>query len=92
VTMRNLQPLKSFNAEVVQKPLSGLLTNLNREVEKSLKQAIEVRDLDAERGWSLLFMILRLATSSYESVCFLLVSAQDDPQDPKSSCGHNSAP
>jgi hypothetical protein len=80
MTMRNLQPLKSFNAEVVQKPLNGLLTNLNREVERSLKQAIEVGDLDSERRWSLLFMILRLASNSYESVCFLLVSAQDDPK------------
>jgi hypothetical protein len=78
--MRKLQPLKEFNAEVVQKPLNGLLTNLSREVERSLKQSIEVRNPEAERHWSLLYMMLRLAASSYESVCFLLVSAQDDPK------------
>jgi hypothetical protein len=28
----NLNPLTEFNAEIVQKPLNGLLTNLNREI------------------------------------------------------------
>jgi len=78
--MRSLQPLRSFNAEIVQKPLTGLLTNLNRELERSLKQAIKTRDLEKERQWSLLSMILRLASTSYETVYFLIVSAQDDPE------------
>jgi hypothetical protein len=80
MTTRKLQPLKEFNAEVVQKPLNGLLTNVSREVERSLKQAMKARNLESERLWSLLFMMLRLATCSYESVSFLLVSAQDDPK------------
>jgi len=80
VTTGTLSPLSEFNAEVVQKPLNGLLTNVNREIERSLKQAIEARNHEKERHLSLLSMMLRLASSSYESICFLLVSAQDDPK------------
>ena len=80
MTTRRFQPLKVFNAEVVQKPLDGLLINVSREVERSLKTAIEARNPETERHWSLLLMILRLAARSYESVCFLLLSAQDDPK------------
>jgi len=64
----------------VQKPLNGLLTNLSREVARTLKRAIEARNPEAERHWSLLFMMLRLAASCYKSVCFLLISARDDPK------------
>lgn len=76
----NLQPLAEFNAEVVQKPLNGLLTNVSREIERSLKGAIEAQDRVKERHFSLLLMMIRLAISSYESVCHLVVSAQDDPK------------
>jgi hypothetical protein len=80
VNTTSLPPLTEFNAEVVQRPLNGLLTNVNREIERSLKQAIEARDLEKERHLSLLLMMVRLASSSYESACHLLVSAQDDPK------------
>jgi hypothetical protein len=75
-----LKPLTQFNAEVVQTPLKGLLTNISRELERSLQQAMESRSAVAERHWSLLLIMLRVALNSYEAICFLLVSAEKDPE------------
>jgi hypothetical protein len=62
----------------VQKPLSGLLFNTEREVEKRLKEATLLQDKETERRLSLLFMMLRFTINSYKAVCFLL--AGDSPK------------
>ena len=62
--VRKLQPVEEFNAEIVQKPLAGLLFNAEREVEKRLKQAPRLQDKETERRLSLLFMMLRFTINS----------------------------
>ena len=42
-----LPPLKEFDAEPVQTRLRGLLINVDRDLERKLKQAMESRDRDA---------------------------------------------
>jgi hypothetical protein len=76
--IRKLQPLEEFNAEIVQKPLAGLLFNVEREIEKRLKEATRRQDKETERRLSLLFMMLRFTINSYKAVCFLLTG--DSPK------------
>lgn len=76
--IRKLQPLEEFNAEIVQKPLEGLLFNMERELEKRLKEATRLQDKETERRLSLLFMMIRFTVNSYKAVCFLLTG--DSPK------------
>jgi hypothetical protein len=71
-----LKPLTKFEAKVVQKPLNGLLFNIDRELEKKLRQSQRERDIDGERVTSLFLMMLRFTVNSYETVRFL--NTKDD--------------
>lgn len=73
---QELKPLTKFDAKVVQKPLNGLLFNIDRELEKKLRNAQRARDIDAERVNSLFLMLLRFTVNSYETVRFL--NTKDD--------------
>lgn len=71
-----LKPLTKFDAKVVQKPLQGLLFNIDRELETKVREAQYARDIDAERVGSLFLMMLRFTINSYETVRFL--NTKDD--------------
>lgn len=75
-----LPPLKEFDAEPVQTRLRGLLINVDRDLERKLKQAMESRDRDAERRFSLLIIMVRLTTNSYDAIIFLLTDLTDNPK------------
>jgi hypothetical protein len=76
--VKNRKPLGVFDASIVQPKLSGFLSNVSRELEKRLISSIELHDSEGERHQSLLLIMLRLAIKSYETICFLLVSAGQD--------------
>lgn len=80
MTKNKVQPLTVFNAEVVQKPLRGLLMNIDRVLEKKMKEAIAAGNRDDERRFSLLLIMLRVTFNSYEAVCFLLNTEEKDPK------------
>ena len=80
MTQQKLAPLEEFNAEIVQKPLRGLLVNMDVELERRLKAASESRDSEAERRLSLLLLMLRFTSNSYEAICFLLSTEDDSPK------------
>ena len=59
-------PLEEYNAEIVQVPLRGLLTNMDRacELESRLKTADQSHDREAEHSLSLLLIMLRFTSNS----------------------------
>jgi hypothetical protein len=77
---RKLAPLVDFNAQLVQKPLQGLLFNIDREMERNLKQAQRVGDRETERRLSLLLIMVRLTVNSYQAICFLVTNTEEHPK------------
>jgi hypothetical protein len=77
---KKLPPLEDFNAQVVQKPLQGLLFNIDREMERNLKQAAKVRDLESERHLSLPLIMVRVTINSYQAICFLVTNTEEHPK------------
>jgi hypothetical protein len=75
-----LPPLEEFNVQVVQKPLQGLLINIDRQVERQLKQAAQSGDREAERRLSLLLIMMRVTFNSYQAVCFLVSTTEEHPR------------
>jgi hypothetical protein len=52
MTRKNLEPLKQFNAQLVQAPLQGLLRNTESELARRFQQAMVSRERMAERTFS----------------------------------------
>jgi len=80
VTQPNVKPLEVFNAEVIQAPLRGLFMNMDRAIERKLKEAIANRQHEAERHFSLILIMLRITINSYEGMCFILTTEERDPK------------
>jgi hypothetical protein len=75
-----LPPLEIFDARLVQVPLRGLFTNMDRDLERRLRGAQESSDREAERRLSLLMIMLRVTINSYEAVCFLISNTDENPK------------
>jgi hypothetical protein len=78
-TSKPLKPLRTFDYKLVQEPLIGLLTNIDRDLQRRGKQC---EDTDAEglRCLGLLNVFIRFATNSFRAVTYL---AADTPEDPR---------
>src|SRR5258707_6151993 len=77
---QKLAPLEVFNARIVQTPLQGLLWNMDSELTRLLKQAMTLRDIEAERRLSLFLIMLRFTKNSYEAASFLCSDSDDAPK------------
>ena len=77
MTRKNLEPLKQFNAQLVQAPLQGLLRNTESELARRFQQAMVSRERMAERTFSFFLILARFTIVSYKSIC-LIVSDSDD--------------
>jgi hypothetical protein len=75
-----LKPLRRFDFGLVAPKLAGLYFNVDRDLQRRARQALERGDLDAERCFALLNMMLRFAWNSYETVAYI---AGDIPEDPR---------
>lgn len=75
---QTLKPLRRFDFGLVGPKLAGLRFNLDRELQTRTEQALQRRDVDADRCLSLLRVLLRFAWNSYEAVVYL---AGDIPED-----------
>jgi hypothetical protein len=80
MTTPNQPPLEDFDARIVQAPLQGLLRNMDSELERQVKQAMPLPDREAERGLTLLLLMLRFTRNSYEALSFLCSDANDTPK------------
>jgi hypothetical protein len=77
--MMNNAPLIEFDVRIVQAPLQGILRNMNEELDRRLRQAMSLRDKEAERTLSLLLLMLRFTRNSYEAISFLSSTMDDHP-------------
>jgi len=79
-TAPQLTPLKVFDARIVQTPLRGLLRHMDASLGRLLTQAMVARHQEAERKLSLLLMMLRFTTNSYDAISFLCSDEDDAPK------------
>jgi hypothetical protein len=72
-----MPPLREFDARLVQAPLQGLFRNSDSELARRFRTAMASHDREAERTLSFFLILTRFAKISYESVSFLISSADD---------------
>jgi hypothetical protein len=80
MTRKKQKPLPEFDARIVQAPLQGVFRNMESELGRQFKQAMNGRDSEAERRLSLLLMMLRATRNSYEAVSFLASTVDENPK------------
>lgn len=66
-------PLKAFDFRgIIQQPLSGLLRNMDSDLLRRIGQVEQVGDSEKHRQLTLLLVMLRFASNSYDAACFLV--------------------
>jgi hypothetical protein len=73
-------PLKEFHFPVVQQPLFGLLRNVHEDLRRLIEVEAKANNLDAVRNLTLLLVMIRFASNSYDAICFLLSDVDDNPK------------
>ena len=77
---RQVKPLRPFNFKIVQEPLTGLLRNMDSDLQRRIKQVEAARDVDQYMQLTLLLIMLRVAINSYQAVGFLLTDLDQNPK------------
>ena len=76
----SVRPLRPFNFKtIVQEPLTGLLRNMDSDLQRRIKQVEAARDVE-QMQLTLLLIMLRVAINSYEAVGFLLSELDQHPK------------
>ncbi len=68
---RQMKPLREFNYQLVEERMDGLLTNVDRDLQRRLKQATMAGAHDAERCLTLMVIFVRFARNSYDAVRYM---------------------
>jgi hypothetical protein len=71
-----LKPLKDFDYSLVQKKLEGLLINVDRDLQRLVREAAKARR--STRAPELLNVMIRFATNSYNALKYIMA---DQPED-----------
>ena len=74
-----LKPLRQFNFALVSRALEGLFINVDRDLQRRAKQALDGGHKDAERCLVLLNLMVRFAHNSLNAVLYLCADSPDDP-------------
>ena len=77
---QNLAPLKEFDARIVQAPMVGLFRNIDSDLSRRLKRAMENRNKTDERITSLFLIMLRITNNSYGAIRLLSATPSDSPK------------
>jgi hypothetical protein len=78
---RQLQPLRRFEYSLVAEKLEGLLTNVDRDLQRAGLQAFKVQPNDVARRIELLNVIVRFAANSYNTIRYVAGNIEvDDKQ------------
>lgn len=77
---RQVKPLRPFNFKIVQEPLTGLLRNMDSDLQRRIKQVEAARDVQQYMQLTLLLIMLRVAINSYQAVGFLLTDLDEHPK------------
>jgi hypothetical protein len=75
---RKLPPLKGFDYGLVGERLTGLLVNVDRDLERRGNEAINKFDAEADRQLSLLHLMIRFASNSYKAAFYLCADTPTD--------------
>jgi hypothetical protein len=78
--MEQPKPLKSMEFKRIQDPLTGLLRNIDMELQRKIKAADAIQDREENRRLTLLLTMLRFAVNSYEAISFLLTDVEEHPK------------
>jgi hypothetical protein len=73
------KPLREFNFGLVVTKLEGLLINVDRDLQRRTKQAVNGNRLDSERCLALLNIMVRFTHNSYGAVRYLCADTPEDP-------------
>jgi hypothetical protein len=76
----SLKPLRGFDFGLVVPRLEGLYFNIDRDIQRRINIAVQNRDENTDRCFSLLQVMIRFAWNSYRAVCYL---GADIPEDVK---------
>jgi hypothetical protein len=74
------KPLERVDFSVVQKPLDGLIRNMDSDLKRRVDFIGKTNDLDELRRFTLLHMMFRFAANSYHAVGFLLSDLDVNPK------------
>jgi hypothetical protein len=72
------KPLRAFNFELVNRPLEGLLVNVDRDLQRRAKQALQLNNKESERCLVLLDIMVRFAHNSLKAVRYLCADTPED--------------
>lgn len=75
-----LEPLRRFDYGLIGPQLEGLFSNLDRDLQKRVDQALKAGDAEADRCLVLLNMLLRFAWNSYRAVIYVAGNIPEDPR------------
>src|SRR5579862_7995302 len=70
---RKLKPLVPFDVSLIQKRLDGLLLNVDRDLQRKIRQAGATRNGDLARQLTLSLTMERTASNAYAGLCYLNV-------------------
>jgi len=74
-----LKPLKDFNYRLVKEKLDGLLINVDRDLQRKVKEAAKAGRPTASRCTELLNVMVRFAANSYHAAKYIMADEPDDP-------------
>jgi hypothetical protein len=77
-TRAPLKPLREFDFGLVDKKMQGLLINVDRDIQRRAKEALQSGDQDKERCMALLNVMVRFAHNSYNAVRYLCADTPPD--------------
>jgi hypothetical protein len=78
--MKQPKPLKIIHFQRIQDPLTGLLRNIDMELQRRIKVAENPLNPEEHRRLTLLLTMLRFAANSYQAVAFLLSDVEEHPK------------
>lgn len=77
---RQVKPLRPFDFKIVQEPLTGLLRNMDSDLQRRIKEVGAAQDVEQMMQLTLLLIMLRVAINSYQAVGFLLTDLDQNPK------------
>jgi hypothetical protein len=75
-----LKPLRQLNFAIIQEPLTGLLRNMDSDLQRRIQDAQAGSNVEEHRQLTLLLIMLRFASNSYQAVGFLLSDIDQHPK------------
>ena len=73
-------PLRRFDYKLVEAPMEGVLTNVDRDLQRRVNWSDHVQDQDSGMWLTTINLMMRFASNSYHAVKFLSGTEPEDPR------------